>query len=167
MKAIGKMISNTEKELNFGMTIQNTKENTKRGRRMGKGAIHGKMGHSTLETGLKTKSMGLEGTLGMTEESIREIGKTTIWMAMGSTLGKMEGGMRANIQKIRSMARVSIPGPTGASTMVNGKTGGSMELVSIFLKLGNLEKGSGKMEKEKNGLMKSTRTKLQIEEKNI
>ena len=51
------------------------------------------------------------------------------------------------------MVKVYIRGLTGGNMTVNGRTEGNTEMENMYLKMDRKKKGSGSMEKEKNGLM--------------
>ena len=66
----------------------------------------------------------------------------------------MAESMKASTRRIKSMVMVSIPGLTAENMMVNGRTGANTALVNTFRKLASSEKESGRMAREKSGLMK-------------
>jgi len=113
------------------------------------------MALNILESGLKTKFMVEENTLGMMAENMRVTGRIIIWMDLVYIPGKMEECMKATIRKIKSMEKEFTLGLTADAMMANGKMEDNMALGSIYLNKDNIEREFGKMEKEKDGLMKT------------
>lgn len=72
-------------------------------------------------------------------------------------LGKMAENTKANTKRIKNMEKVSIHGQTEENMMENGQMEDSTEKANIYQKLVNLEKDSGKMEKEIDGWMNKSR----------
>jgi hypothetical protein len=109
---------------------------------------------SILESGLKTKFMAEANILGTMAENMRATGRIIIWMDSVYILGRMEECMKATIRKIKSMAKEFILGLTEDAMMGNGKMEDNMALESTYLNKDSIEREFGKMEREKDGLMK-------------
>jgi len=155
IRATGEMICNMARVSNTGMTIPNTMVSTSRAKNTIRELIHGKMGPSIKDSGLKIGFMVGANTPGMMADNMTENGEITIWTDMVFTLGKMEGNMKANTKKTKNMERESTHGPTEENTMESGKMVVSMEEANTFQRLHSLGKVFGRMERERPGSMKT------------
>ena len=95
--------------------------------------------------GMRTKSMGLVSTLGLTADVMKASGKKTICMVREAIPGKMEGSMKGIIRTIESKATVSTLGLMEDSIWVIGTMENSMDKVLIGRLMAKLEKAFGKM----------------------
>ena len=109
---------------------------------------------SILESGLKTKFMVEANILGTMAENMRATGRIIIWMDSVYILGRMEECMKAIIRKIKSMEKEFILGLTEGAMTANGKMDDNMALESTYLNKDSIEREFGRMEREKDGLMK-------------
>ncbi len=80
--ANGRMTFSMDMELKNGLMDLITKVTTYKAESKVKGPICGLMDHSTMEIGLRTKSMEKVNTSGSTVELTQVIGSRTIWMDM-------------------------------------------------------------------------------------
>lgn len=80
---------------------------------------------ATTESGLRTKSTGLDFTFGQMGANMTVSGETTTCMARVSTLGRTVENTRESISMTANTASESTPGRMAASTRVSGTTASS------------------------------------------
>ena len=90
---------------------------------------------------------------GKTAENSMVTGLITKCTAKVCSLGKTVDATQVSTSKIRSKVMVSLSGPTIRSTMVNGITANNTDKVSTQTKTRLLEKVSGLMARDLNGLI--------------
>ena len=161
MKVIGEMIFSMVKVLNSGTIIQSTRVNIKEERSMVRVPILGKMVPNILVSGMRIEFMVVASTPGTMVESMKVTGKITIWMATVSTLGRTVGSMKDNTRKIRNMEMVFIPGLMAVNMTDSGKMVANMDVENTYRNKVNTEKVFGRMEKERNGWMKTVPMKCE------
>jgi len=100
---------------------------------------------------MRTKLMVEESISGQMAENIMENGKIITCMERVSTHGKMAVCMKVTMKMIGSTAMEFTPGMMESNTKAGGKMENSTVKVSIE-KMDVIEKVSGKMARESNGL---------------
>jgi len=70
-----------------------------------------------------------ESTIGLMASSSRANGKETKCTAMGFSLGKTVNGTKVSSLTINVRDKAPLPGVTAASTLANGNSGSSTEVV--------------------------------------
>ena len=129
---------------------------------MVKGNMCGTTARAMMDTGLRTRSMGMESTYGLMEEGTMESGKTTTCMARVYTLGRMAEGMKESTSTIASMAMAFILGPMAGSILANGRTESNTEKGDIGKLMARRERVSGRMAKDSNGVMRPNNDLIEL-----
>lgn len=128
MRAIGKTINSTVKELKCGRRDPAMKAGTTWEKKRASASTLGLTGQSMKANGLTIELMGMEFIYGKMEEGSTASGKTTTWRATESINGAMEEGMRASTTTTRKKATVSTTG-----RMEGGMKDGGSEVNSTGL----------------------------------
>jgi len=119
-KDIGEMTFNTAKEKKAGQMVQSMRDAIWPERSTVKVSIVGMMEASILANGKRTKSKGLELTVGWMEDSIKESGLIITWTIWVSIPGLMVDATWASTKTIKNMDMVFTSGLTEDSISVNG-----------------------------------------------
>ena len=137
------------------MEKQNIKENSLKGRKMGKVGLNGKMAVFMKAALLKECSKVMESTsLQIWISGMKENSEWEIWKEKERKAGMMEGSMKVISREGRRMEKGHLNGQMGTNTLGVGKTINNMALAyTTMQRKETKDKESRKIEKGLNGLI--------------